>query len=324
MMEEPAPSALPQPDAPTKSLKQDELKELILKNQNQEEKGYYTFDEWSSLHHELMGVGKGAMAVINAWRVLKLINFGDDYVPTGLIFDTLVTLLDTEHTSEQVEALIKSIFFKFIEFNGKFLSEQEREELAFFRVIKSVVEGYRKLLTGRAEEEYEQKDRNHQLHRLQHAFTYRKNLEALKKIEEEFKEYPFEPQINPRSELVNSRYMEPKISPMKSSEKYDSNMVIDEEEEYEQGFRASPVPDYPDVVLPSGVNEHVVRMERSREVKRMSSLKSWKSQLTANNVAPFTLSERDELRRERSTSNFKLLFVIKAEVGKRALRVRVR
>ena len=31
MMEEPAPSALPQPDAPTESLKQDERKERILR-----------------------------------------------------------------------------------------------------------------------------------------------------------------------------------------------------------------------------------------------------------------------------------------------------
>lgn len=78
------------------------------------------------------------MPVVNGWRLLKLINFGDDYVPTGLIFDTLVTLLDVDRSIEENESLIKSIFFKFIEFNGKFLSEKEREELAFFNKIKSV------------------------------------------------------------------------------------------------------------------------------------------------------------------------------------------
>lgn len=77
-----------------KSIKQDELKEIILQNQNKIEKGYYTFEEWAALHEELLGVGKSALPVLNAWRVLKLINFGDDYVPTGLIFDCLVTLLD--------------------------------------------------------------------------------------------------------------------------------------------------------------------------------------------------------------------------------------
>ena len=30
---------------------------------------------------------------LNLWRVLKLINFGDDFIPTGLIYDTLVTLM---------------------------------------------------------------------------------------------------------------------------------------------------------------------------------------------------------------------------------------
>ena len=47
------------------------------------------------------------------------------------------------------------------------------------------MEGYRKLLGGvNSENLNEQQDRNHQLYRLHNVFTYRKNLEALKKIEE--------------------------------------------------------------------------------------------------------------------------------------------
>jgi len=38
---------------------------------------------------------KNNKTVLNAWRLSKLINFGDDYVPTGLFFDTLVTLLNS-------------------------------------------------------------------------------------------------------------------------------------------------------------------------------------------------------------------------------------
>ena len=38
------------------------------------------------------------LPVLNTWRLLKLINFGDDYVPTGLVYDTLITLLDQEKT----------------------------------------------------------------------------------------------------------------------------------------------------------------------------------------------------------------------------------
>lgn len=64
--------------------------------------------------------------VVNAWRILKLINFGDDFVPTGLIFDSMVTLINLEQTPEEAEYLLKSIFFKFIEFNGKYLSDKER------------------------------------------------------------------------------------------------------------------------------------------------------------------------------------------------------
>lgn len=48
------------------------------------------------------------------WRILKLINFGDDYVPTGLIFDTLVTLFNNEVPSEDSEKILKRIFFRFM------------------------------------------------------------------------------------------------------------------------------------------------------------------------------------------------------------------
>ncbi len=34
------------------------------------------------------------------WRTLKLVNFGDDYIPTGIIFDSIVTLFNVEKKSE--------------------------------------------------------------------------------------------------------------------------------------------------------------------------------------------------------------------------------
>ena len=42
--------------------------------------------------------------------------------------------------------MLKSIFLKFIELNGKYLTEKERDELAFFKVVRTVVEGYRKII----------------------------------------------------------------------------------------------------------------------------------------------------------------------------------
>lgn len=54
---------------------------------------------------------------------------------------------------EEVEALLKTIFFKFIEFNGKYLSEDEKEELAFFKVIRPVAEGYRKIIISNFQNE---------------------------------------------------------------------------------------------------------------------------------------------------------------------------
>ena len=45
---------------------------------------------------------------------MKLINFGDDFVPTGLVYDTIMTVINVDETIDQTEYLLKSIFFKFI------------------------------------------------------------------------------------------------------------------------------------------------------------------------------------------------------------------
>lgn len=41
-------------------------------------------------------------------------------------------------------------------------------------------------------------------------------------------------------------------------------------------------------------------------------------------IGPFGLSARDEARKERLVGNFKILFIINAEVGKRLYRIKVR
>ncbi len=72
---------------------------MVLKHQNPDEKGYYTYQQWKELHAVLFDTYPQD-PVINAWRILKLINFGDDFVPTGLVFDTLVTLIKVNSTTE--------------------------------------------------------------------------------------------------------------------------------------------------------------------------------------------------------------------------------
>ena len=37
--------------------------------------------------------------LINMWRILKLINFGDDYVPTGLVYDVLLSVTKVDGTT---------------------------------------------------------------------------------------------------------------------------------------------------------------------------------------------------------------------------------
>lgn len=53
--------------------------------------------------------------------------------------------------------------------------------------------------------------RNEQLYKMHDVFVYKKNLEKLKKIEEEFKQCTFEPDLSytSRTIVAGSRYMEP-------------------------------------------------------------------------------------------------------------------
>lgn len=46
--------------------------------------------------------------------MLKLINFGDDFVPSGLVHDTLSTVMNVEQSVDEADYLLKTIFFKFI------------------------------------------------------------------------------------------------------------------------------------------------------------------------------------------------------------------
>jgi hypothetical protein len=200
----------------------------VLRFQDDKEKGYYIVKNWENLHAQLFAIEVQPLpqTVLNLWRILKLINFGDDYIPTGLIYDTLVTLMllmspECKNESErgkieEVEGLLKSIFFKFIEFNGKYLSEEEKEELAFFKVIRPVAEGYRKIIRNflsnqreGEEHDFSKMTRTEQLYKMHDVFVYKKNLERLKKIEEEFKQCTFEPDLsyNTRAAAI-SRYMD--------------------------------------------------------------------------------------------------------------------
>ena len=93
--------------------------------------------------------------------------------------------------------------------------------------------------------------------------------------------------------MVQSRYMEPKINHqlMKQEQERYENHVIDEEEEFQDSFRANPVPAYPEIT-PVGVSEHLIRMQKSRKSKRISNLKPYRSVNQSAEIAPFSLVER--------------------------------
>lgn len=96
----------------------------MIKYQNID-KGFYLYEDWQQLHEIIFDAKHDA--IIQMWRVLKLINFGDDYMPTGLVFDTLVTLFNIEAKTEESEQILRRLFFRFIEINGKQLTEKEKD-----------------------------------------------------------------------------------------------------------------------------------------------------------------------------------------------------
>jgi hypothetical protein len=69
------------------------LKLLVIKYQNVD-RGFYIYEDWTKLHNIIFEAKHDA--IVQMWRILKLINFGDEYVPTGLVFDTVVTLFNIE------------------------------------------------------------------------------------------------------------------------------------------------------------------------------------------------------------------------------------
>jgi hypothetical protein len=172
------------------------IKALVIKYQNVE-RGFYLHDNFVALHDVIFE--SSHPTITDLWRMLKLINFGDEYIPTGLVFDSLVTLFNIEVKAEECEATMRRIFFQFIEINGKVLSSKERDDIEFLRGLKKVIEGYREMIRQKVADGFvvsptkgDQK-RYQELHNLHGVYMYKRNLKKLKAIDDEVKDCSFEP-----------------------------------------------------------------------------------------------------------------------------------
>lgn len=67
-------------------------------------------------------------------------------------------------------------------------------------------------------------------------------------------------------------------------------------------------------------------MQRSREIKRINTIRHHPSLGSTLNksVKEFSIEQRDQERRKRMLNSYKILFMIKVEVGKRIYSVKVR
>lgn len=130
----------------------------------------------------------------------------------------------------------------------------------------------------------EKRPRYETLHELHNLYTYKKNLKRLKKIDEELKGCKFEPELHESRRHVESRYL---TSVAKTFD------LPQEEELFETRlFRASPIPDYPDI-HPKGFTPHISRMKDFMEMQHNRSISrpivSSNSRLEA-----FTIEDRNK------------------------------
>ncbi len=64
-------------------------KEFILRNQSQSHPGFYEYMHWLKLHAESFSY-VDRKYVEGLWKILRLINYGEVFIPTGLVYDILM------------------------------------------------------------------------------------------------------------------------------------------------------------------------------------------------------------------------------------------
>ena len=77
--------------------------------------------------------------------------------------------------------MLRKLFFRFIELNGKVILEDEKSEINYLKILRRLIEEYKVIIQRRlAEEEYtpssEERPRYERLHHLHDLYVYRRNL----------------------------------------------------------------------------------------------------------------------------------------------------
>lgn len=70
---------------------QEDLKEMVINFQSSHNEGYYSFSDWLRVNELIFGstVSKSATEL---WKILRLVNFGEVAIPTGLIYEVLAII----------------------------------------------------------------------------------------------------------------------------------------------------------------------------------------------------------------------------------------
>lgn len=94
---------------------QEDLKEMVICHQNRQSEGYYSYSDWLYVN-QLLFEGNDSAAFTELWKILRIANFGEVAIPTGLVYEVLAILKGKVSAADKEHQLV-SVINNFLEVN---------------------------------------------------------------------------------------------------------------------------------------------------------------------------------------------------------------
>lgn len=79
----------------------DNLREMVIELQSEDNEGYYMYKDWVNLNQYLFKDVEEKFRQ-NLWKIMRLINFGEVAIPSGLIYDVIAELNNRKHSIKKL------------------------------------------------------------------------------------------------------------------------------------------------------------------------------------------------------------------------------
>ncbi len=67
------------------------MKLVVIENQNGSNEGYYSYLDWQQVNKVVFGQ-PNTDCVEELWKILRIVNFGEISIPTGLVYEVLAII----------------------------------------------------------------------------------------------------------------------------------------------------------------------------------------------------------------------------------------